>query len=125
MNAMPFWKTESFDVHQFLHAIWVHAGVMRHDETAERMANEVDREIVDDIEQRREVQNIFGERIHRALRLRAVAVASQIERIYVIVAAQTGGDPVPVSGVVQSTVNQDQRWFAVSAEIPELQLQAV
>ena len=89
------------------------------------MADKPDGELIDDVEQGRQIENVLDEAVHCAGRPGAVPVASQIERIYVVMFAQRAGDPVPVARVIQAAVNQHERRLSVLSVIPELQLQPV
>jgi hypothetical protein len=68
---------------------------------------------------------MLGDAVHRARRPCAVAVAAQVERVDVIVLAQSACDAIPVAGVIQSAVDQDQRRLAVLPVIPKMQLQTI
>src|SRR5262245_56565962 len=98
---------------------------MQRDDAAERMAYDVDWEIVDDVSQRRHVQHMFGNRIERARCLRTVAVPAQVERVDVEIVAQGPRHPIPIARVVEAAVYQQQRRLALRAPIPELQLEPV
>src|SRR5882762_674983 len=89
------------------------------------MADQAERKVVDDVEERGKVEDMLGDAVGGARRPGAIAVAAQIERIDVIAVAEFLGDPVPIAGVVERTVNQNEGGFAVLAVIPELQLEAV
>jgi hypothetical protein len=52
-------------------------------------------------------------------------MASQIERVNVVVVAQSAGNPVPAAGVIESAVDENQRRLVVFTVVPKLQLQAV
>src|ERR1700720_490307 len=89
------------------------------------MADKPNRKIVDYVEERGQIENVFGNTINRTGGPSTVAVPAQIERIDVIVPTQDLGNPVPIARVVESTVHQDQRGLAVLAIIPKLQLEPV
>ena len=104
------------------HARGIHAGIMQHDDPAEGMADQADGELVDDVEQRGEIEHVLGDVVHGAGRPGAVAVSAQVERVDVVVLAQRSRHPVPVARVVQPAVDQHQRGLAVLPVVPELQL---
>ena len=55
----------------------------------------------------------------------AVAVAAEVEGVDVIVVAESLRDPVPVAGVVEGAVDEDERGLVVLAVVPELEFEAV
>src|SRR5713101_5775816 len=89
------------------------------------MADQPNGEIIDDVEERGEIEDVLGHAVGSAGGPSAVAVSAQVEREDVIAFAQDPRDPIPVASVVQSAVNQHQRRLAVLAIVPELQLEAV
>ena len=89
------------------------------------MADQVNREVVDDVDQRRQIQHVFGDAIERARRPGAVAVAAQIHGVDVKMLAERARHPIPVAGVIQTAVDQHQSGLAVLSPIPELELEAV
>ena len=98
---------------------------MEDDDAAEGMADESNWEIVDDVEERGQIQNVLGDTVHRAGCPGAVAVATQIERVDMIVLAEDACDPVPIARVVERTVHQNQRGLVVLAIVPKLEFQAI
>ena len=74
---------------------------------------------------RGDIQDVLGQAVHRSRGPGAVAVASQVQRVDVKVLAQCARHPVPVAGMVEATVNEQQRWLVVLSKIPELQFEAV
>ena len=89
------------------------------------MSDQANGELIDDIEQRREIENVFDQTVHRSRRPCAVPVASQIERVDVIVLAQRARYPIPVASVIQAAMHQYQSGLSVLAVVPELQFQSV
>src|SRR5712672_3023476 len=89
------------------------------------MADQAERKIVDDVEERGEVEDMLGDAVGGARRPGAIAVAAQIERVDVITVAEFLSDPIPIAGVVERAVDQNDGRLAVLAVIPELQLEAV
>jgi hypothetical protein len=81
--------------------------------------------IVDDVQQRRKIEDVFDEAVHRARGPCAIAVAAQVERVDVVTFPQRTRDPVPIAGVVQAAMDQHQRGLPILPVIPELQLQPV
>jgi len=69
------------------------------------MANQANGKIVDDVEERGEVEYVFADSIGGTRRPCAIAVAAKIQSIDVVVLAQRARDPVPVAGVVESAVD--------------------
>src|SRR5262249_2627490 len=68
---------------------------------------------------------MFGDRVERAGRPRAVAMPAQVNRVNMEIVAQRPRHPVPIPRVIQTAVNQDHRGLAFSPPVPELQLQTV
>ena len=89
------------------------------------MADEADGEVVDYVEQGGEVQNVFANGVGCAVGPGAVAVAAEVECVDVVVVAERLRYPVPVAGVVQGAVDQNDRGLVILAVVPELELQAV
>src|SRR5579871_2348747 len=118
-------KSKPLDRNQLLHALRINSRVVQRDPPAERMPHQPNREIVDHIEQRGKIEHMLCDGIFRARRPRAVPVPPQIQRKYVIVAAQLLRDPIPIARVIQRAVHQHQRRLSVLTVIPELKLQPV
>ena len=91
----------------FLHAIGIEAGVVEDDAAAERVADEANGEIIDDVEERGEIEHVLGDRVRGAGSPGGVAVAAKVERVDVIVRTERLGDPVPVARVVEGAVDED------------------
>jgi len=49
-------------------------------------------------------------------------VAAQVHCVDVILFAQCAGDPIPIAGVIEAAVNQNERRLTVLSPIPELEL---
>jgi hypothetical protein len=118
-------KAEAFDRNELLDAVGVEAGVMKDDAAAERVADEADGEIVDDVEESGEVQDVFADSVGGAGSPTRVAVPAEVESVDVVVAAEVAGDPVPATGVVESAVDEDEGGLVVGAVVPELEFEAV
>src|ERR1700686_205780 len=125
IDAMLRRKAETLNGNRFANTCGIDPAIMQNDAAAERMADEANREIIDDVEERGEIQNMLGHAIGGAGRPSAVAVAAQIQRVDVIALAQTARYPVPIAGMVETAVNENQRRFVVLPIVPELQLEAV
>ncbi len=108
-----------------MYAVGIDAGIVQHDHSTQRVAHEANRKIVNDIEQRREIENVLGDAVHGAGGPGAVAMSAQIERIDVVMLTQRARNPIPITGVVQTTVYQHQCGLVVLAVVPELELEAV
>src|SRR5258707_4662303 len=89
------------------------------------MADQAERKVVDDVEERGKIEDMLGDAVGGARRPGAIAVAAQIERVDVIAVAEFLGHPIPIAGVVERAVDQNEGRLAVLAVIPELQLEAV
>src|ERR1700694_4941291 len=89
------------------------------------MADDRYGKLADYIRQSRQVQHVFGNAVKRSRSPRAVSVAAQIERINVKVFTERSSHPIPVAGVVETAMHQQERRLAVLAPIPELQFEAV
>src|SRR6185369_584108 len=118
-------KSDAFNGNGFSHAVGIDTGVVQHDDAAERMSDKADRELINDIEQRREIEYMFRDAIHGAGSPGAVAVSAQVQSVDVIMLTQGARHPVPVARVVKAAVDEHQRGLAVLAVIPELELQPV
>src|SRR6266850_3681767 len=89
------------------------------------MADQAERKIVDDVEERGKIEDMLGDAVGGARRPGAIAVAAQIQRVDVIAAAEFLGHPIPIAGVVERAVDQNEGRLAVLAVIPELKFEAV
>jgi len=69
------------------------------------VADETAGEIVNDVEQRGKIEDVFGDRVGSAFGPGAVAVAAEVQGVDVVVVGEGLGDPVPVAGVVESAVD--------------------
>jgi hypothetical protein len=118
-------KAETFDGNGFANAFGINAGVVEHDAAAERVAHETNGKIVDDVEQSGKIEDMFGDVIHGAGGPSAIAVSAEVKGVDVIVLAEAAGDPVPIAGVIERAVNENQRRLGILAVIPELKLEAV
>ena len=125
VHAVPRREADPFNGHGFLYAGGIYAGIVQDDGAPEGMADEPNRKIVDDVEKRRQIENMLGNAIDGTGRPSAIAVAAQIERVYVIVLAQDLGDPVPIARMVERAVHEDQRGLAVLAVVPKLEFETV
>ena len=125
MYAMVEGEAEAFDGDGFLHTGWIDASIVENDDAAEGMPDEANREIVDDIQQRGEIEHMFGGTIHRARGPAAITMATQIERINVILVGEGSCYPIPIAGVVEGAVHEDERGLVVLAIVPKLQLKTV
>ncbi len=123
--AMLLREAQPFDGDGFTDARGIHTAIMQNDAAAEGMADQANREIIDDVEERGKIENVLGHAVGSAGGPSAVAVTAQVQREDVIAFAQDPRDPIPVAGMVQTAVNQNQRRLAVLAIVPELQLEAV
>jgi len=68
---------------------------------------------------------VLGDGVSGAGSPGGVAVSAEIEGVDVIVAAEVVGDPIPIAGVVEGAVNEDERGFVVGAVVPELEFEAI
>ena len=118
-------EAEALDGDELLDAVGVEAGVVQDDAAAEGVADEADGEIVDDVEQGGEIEDVLGDGVSGAGSPGGVAVSAEIEGVDVIVAAEVVGDPIPIAGVVEGAVNEDERGFVVGAVVPELEFEAI
>src|SRR5882762_6365139 len=89
------------------------------------MSDQAERKVVDDVEERGEVEDMLGDAVGGARRPGAVAVAAQIERVDVVAFAEFLSDPIPIASVVERAVDQNEGRLAVLTVIPELQFEAV
>src|SRR5579862_8286645 len=89
------------------------------------MADYIYRKSIDNVRQRRQIQHVLHHAVKRARGPRAIAVAAQIQSEDVEILAQSLRHPVPIAGVIQAAVDQNQRRLAFAAPIPKLQLQAM
>src|SRR6266436_7798389 len=89
------------------------------------MADQAERKVVDDVEERGKIEDMLGDAVGGARRPGTVAVAAQIERVDVIAVAEFLGHPIPIAGVIERAVNQNESGLAVLTVIPELEFEAV
>ena len=89
------------------------------------MSDDRDRKRLDDVGQRRQVQDVLGHAVQRSRRPRAVAVPAQIQRIDVVVVSQRPRYPVPVPCVVEPAMHQDHGGLSIRAPVPKLKLQTM
>src|SRR6266478_712128 len=125
MHGMPRREAQALDGDGFAGACGIDAAIMQNDAAAERMADQANLKIINDVEERGEIENVLGDAVGGAGRPGAVAVAAQVQREDVIVLAQDARDPIPIASVVQAAVNEHQRRLAVLTIVPELQLEAI
>ena len=125
VDAVVAREAEAFNGDKALDAFGVDAGVGGGDDAAKRVADNADGLAADDVDHRAHVEHVFGDGVERAGRPGAVAVAAEVEGIDVEIVAKGAGDPVPVAGVVESAVDEQERGFGVVAPVPELEFEAV
>src|SRR6267142_1533208 len=89
------------------------------------MADQAERKVVDDVEERGKIKDMLGDAVGGARRPGAIAVAAQIERVDVIAVAEFLGHPIPIAGVIERAVDQNEGRLAVLTVIPELKFEAV
>ena len=118
-------KPQTFDGYSFANAIRINTRVQQRKDAAERMADQIDRKIGDDIRQRGNVEHVFCDAIQRARRPGAVAMPAQIHGIDVEMFTERTRHPIPIARVIQAAMHQNQRRLAFRSPIPELQLQPV
>jgi hypothetical protein len=118
-------KAQTFDGDGFVNASGIHAGVMKHDDAAERVADQADGKIADHVQHRGEIEDVLGDGVDGAGSPGAVAVAAQVQRVDVIVLAQRAGHPIPIARVIEGAVNEEECGLSIGAVIPELKLEAV
>src|SRR3984893_9819919 len=58
VHAVPRREAEAFNGHGFLYAARIHARVVQDDAAPEGMANKPNREVVDDVEERGQIENV-------------------------------------------------------------------
>src|SRR5713226_7317756 len=123
--AMLLREAQPFNGDGFPDAGGIDTAITQNDAAAERMADEANGEIVDDVEERGEIEDVLGHTVGGAGRPGAVAVTAQIQGVDVIALAQDARNPIPVASMVQAAVDEDQGGLGVLAVVPELQLEAV
>jgi hypothetical protein len=84
------------------------------------MTEQPDREIINDVQQRREIEDVFRNPVRRTGRPSAISVAAQIQRVHVIMLAQRSGHPIPVPSMIEAAVHQDKRRLCILSVVPEL-----
>lgn len=125
VDAMLRGKAQAFDRNGFAYARGIHTAIVQNDAATERMADEANRKIVDDVEKRGKIEDVLGDAVDGPGGPSTVAVPAQIEGVDVIVLAEDACDPIPITSVVQAAVNEHQRRLAILPIVPELQLEAV
>jgi len=93
-------EAEPFDADGFADPGGIDATVVQNDDPAEGMANEANGKIVDDVEKRGEIENVFGDGVDGAGSPGGVAVAAKVEGIDMVITAKILRDPVPHAGMV-------------------------
>src|SRR5580704_14327819 len=68
---------------------------------------------------------MFGDAIDGAGRPGAVAMPAQVHGVDVKMLAERARHPVPVAGMIQAAMHQQERRKAILSPVPELQLQAI
>ena len=101
-------KAQSFDGHGFADARGIHTAIMKNDAATQGMADQANREIINDVEERGEIEHVLGDTVGSAGSPSAVAVAAQVQRVDMIVLAQNSRDPIPVARMVQAAVHEQQ-----------------
>src|SRR5207245_579009 len=99
---------EAFDRHQTGDAVGVDAGVLESHARAQRVADDGDREEVERLQERGQVEHVVDHRVGAAHRPGGVAVPAQIGGDEVEVAAQVGRHPVPAPAVVAPAVQEEE-----------------
>src|SRR5258708_34405521 len=89
------------------------------------MAHQITRKIADDVGEGGEVEQVFRDAVERAGSPLAIAMAAKIHGVDVKMFAECASDPIPVAGVVQTAVNEDEGGLAFLSPVPELQFEAV
>src|SRR5271154_1785706 len=125
MYFAAFRWTQAFNGNGLAHPLRVRPGVVQHDDASQRVADQADGKVVDDVQQRGKIEDVLDQAVHRSRRPGAVSVAAQINGVDVIVLAQLARDPVPIARMVQASMDQHKRRLAVLAVIPKLKLQTI
>src|SRR5436853_3263863 len=89
------------------------------------MSHDVDREIVYDVRQRGEIEHVLRYAVKGSWSPCTVSVASQIDRVNVEMLSQDSRNPIPISRVVESAVDQYQGRLAFLAPVPKMKLQSM
>src|ERR1700694_1077168 len=80
-------ESQPLNGHGFTNTVRIYAGIMQDNRPSQGVANQPDGEIVNDIEQRREVQNMLAYAVHSSRSPGAVSMAAQIKRVDVVALA--------------------------------------
>jgi hypothetical protein len=124
-------KSEAFDSDDFTDAIRVEAGVEQGEDSTERVTDEMDGGAAQDVDEGRNIQNMFGDAVAGTGSPGAIAVTAKVHGVDVEMPAKRAGHPIPVAGVIEAAMHKKQRGEAgvsarvVLAPIPELQLEAI
>src|SRR5258706_10682224 len=89
------------------------------------MAHQINWKIADDVGEGGEVEQMFRDAVERAWSPLAIAMAPEIHGVDVKMFAQCAGDPIPVAGMIQAAVDQDESWLAFLSPVPELQFESM
>src|SRR5258706_14971665 len=68
---------------------------------------------------------MLGYGVGSAGRPGAIAMTTQVERVNVIVAAKVARHPIPVAGMIERAMHEQQGGLAFTAPVPELQAQSM
>ena len=97
----------------------------KHYGSPERMPGQVDRPPSHDVNERRQVQNIFRDAVHRARGPAAVSVSAEVGRQDAEVIQKRSHNTVPTPPVIAAAVHEDQVRLSVVAPVPEVEFEAV
>jgi hypothetical protein len=110
---------------RLLNALGIDAPVVKNDDAAEGMSDQADRIFADDIQQGGKIEHVLRETVDGARSPGAVAVAAEVERIYVVSFAEGPSDPIPIAGMIQTSMNKDECGLTGRAVVPKLEFQAI
>ena len=99
----------AFDRYQATHIVGIDAGIAQRDISAERMTNDRDRRQFLLMDQLGKVIDKGGDRVVTVGRPLAVTMSALFGGLHVPVAAQCGGNPVPIAAVIPASMQEHQR----------------
>src|SRR5689334_15867549 len=103
---MALREPDAFNRNRLAYAVRVRARIMQYDDATQRVSDQTNRKLIDDVQKRREVEHVLGNAVHGAWGPCAVPVSAQVERVNMVALAQGPRHPVPAAGMVQPTVDQ-------------------
>src|SRR5260370_25588154 len=81
VDTVRGWQAHAFDCDCFAHAVRINSGVEQREDSAERMAHQINRKIADYVGKRGEVEQVFRYAVERAGSPLAIAMTAEIHGV--------------------------------------------